>query len=189
MRRFFFLLLIPGPLFAAANKPVKVYQKTLLSLNAGHTSIVLDSGSYSDPGYVFSLGRFLKPKFALTAHYALTADTNGSSNLNGLGLEARYYFYHTEAGHELKAGDSRIRSFDRIFSYVSLQFLDRDVRTSRINISYSGFGLALGAGLKFDYHQSLSLMALIAQLKNAYGAAAAKSATYTHMGLVYSYLF
>jgi hypothetical protein len=166
----------------------KDYSKVQLNFSMGYTTLNLPVGSYSDPGLTFSGGYFLHPKLSLNGHYFLTSSPTGASNLNGLGLQAKYYFYHTESSFELKNEETRVRSFDRFFAYSSLQFLDREVRTSRLNISYSGFGISVGAGYKLNFRNSVGFDILGAQLKNAAGSTERQEASFMNMSIYFAHL-
>lgn len=167
----------------------KTFRRTLLSLSAGSASISIESGSYSDPGLTLSFGYFFLPKFSLHGHYFATASPSGASNMNGPGLQARYYFYNTETTFELEHRGGKISSYDRYYAYGSLGFLDRQIRTSRTTESFTGFAGSIGGGMKINKSDSLSLDVLQGSLESPAGTTDKEKATFTNISVAYSHLF
>lgn len=184
-----FSLLLSFHAICARKVSVKDYTKAHASVNFGYTTIDLPFGTFSDPGLTFNIGYFFLPKLSFNGHYFLTSSPTGASNMNGFGLQAKYYFYNTEASFELKHNDGMIKTFDRYFAYGSFNFLDRDIRTSRLNISYTGFGASLGGGYKIDFRNSIGIDLLAASLQNPAGSSAPGKATFTNFSVFYTYLF
>ncbi|MCM2348461.1 MAG: porin family protein [Bacteriovoracaceae bacterium] len=172
------------------NLPVKKgFHRTYLSANFGYATLDLPVGSYSDPGASFAVGYFFIPKLALDAHYFLTPSATGASNLNGFGLRGRYYFWNSEVTSFVEYQDSRVTTYDKFFGYVSLGFLDREVRTSSLSISYSGFGVSVGAGMKLDERSSIGVDLQRTKLENPSGSVIKEGADLNYLSVYYSYFF
>lgn len=191
MKYFFFFcaLFLIVPLALSKEAPEKDFLKNQLSGSFGYNTLTLPFGTFSDPGTTFSVGRFLLPKLSINGHYFLTLSPTGASNVNGFGFGGKYYFYNTETSFELEKGKSRIRNFDKYFAYGSFQFLDREVRTSRVNISFTGFALSVGGGYKLNFHNSIAVDFQTANLKSALGSTTGQDATLMNLSINYSYLF
>jgi hypothetical protein len=173
---------------SASATPLKKFTRFQATGQLGYASLGLSTGRYSDPSMTFGGSYYVISKLSFGAHYFLTPGPTGSSNMNGFGMSGKYYFYNTEASFTLEDKDKIIKSFDRYFAYGGFNFLDRDVRTSRLTISYSGFGLSVGAGKKINYYSSIGIELLAAQLKSPAGSAD-NDANFTNLSVFYSYLF
>jgi len=167
----------------------KDFKRVHLSLAAGSASISIPVGTYSDPGFSLSMGYFFHSKISINGSYFLTSSPTGASNLNGLGAQARYYLYNTETTFILKHREGKITTYDRFYSYAGLGFIDREIRTSRTNESYTGFSASLAVGMKFDERSSVSLEFLQGKLKSPSGTTTSTDATFTNLSAAYNYLF
>lgn len=188
------LLLISLLSFAASAETESVtvkkdFHRPYLSANLGYATIDLPIGSYSDPGIALNLGYFFLPELAVDAHYFLNPSATGASNLNGFGLRGKYYFWNSEVTSFVDYNDSRVTSYDQFFSYVSLSFIDREVRTSSLAISYSGFGASLGVGMKLDERSSVGIDFQRAKLENPSGSTVKSGADLNYLSFYYLYFF
>ena len=173
---------------ATTKNPRKEFSRVVAGLSLGQSTLKLNAGDYTDPGLTFSVGYYALPKLSLNASYFLTASPTGSSNMNGFGMSTKYYFLNTETSYILEDLNRKIKSFDRYFSYGGFHFIDRDVRTSKVTISYSGFGASLGAGYKLNYHEAIGIDLLGALLKSPTGSVT-KDAPFSNFSIFYNYLF
>lgn len=167
----------------------KDFYRPYLAANLGYATIDLPIGSYSDPGIALNLGYFFRPELAVDAHYFLNPSATGASNLNGFGLRGKYYFWNSEVTSFVDYNDSRVTNYDQFFSYVSLSFIDREVRTSSLAISYSGFGASLGVGMKLDERSSVGIDFQRAKLENPSGSTVKSGADLNYLSFYYLYFF
>lgn len=182
-------LLLPLSLYAEI-EPVDVnknFHKTYFTGNFGYASLDLPVGSYSDPGLSLGLGYFFYRKVAFDAHYFLTPSATGASNLNGFGVRAKYYFLNSETTSFIKIGKSKVTIFDKYFAYASLGFVDREVRTSSLSVSYSGFAPSAGWGYKFNDKSALGVDVQYSKLENPSGSAIKDGATLIYVSAFYTY--
>lgn len=182
-------LIVFGFANTALAKPTKKFSRAQVTTQLGVATLDTPLGNFSDPGINLGLNYYFLPKVVLNANYFLTVSSSGSSNFNGFGVQGKYYFWNSETSSELDNDGTKIIIFDKYFGYGSLGFYNRDIRTSQLTVSYSGFGVGLGGGIKLNAKNSVGLEVQRANMENPTGAESNGGGSFTYFSVFHSFLF
>lgn len=155
----------------------------LFNLQGNISTISLGSSSFSEFGLEPTVGFFPFKQLSFHGSYYAVAKPDGSSNLNGLGFSLRYYFLSPGAEVNLGSLGTTLISTPGIVPYAGLEFLERDLKASSTNLSFTGFSMTLGGDWRFHHKWFANAEFSYAALKSSLSSARVQDLKITTIGL------
>ena len=130
-----------------------------------------------------SVGFFPFKRLAIFGSYFAVAKPDGSSNLNGLGFSGRYYFISPGAEVNLSSLGTTVLVTPGIVPYAGLEYLERNLKASALNINFTGFSLLFGGDWHFHRKWYANAELSYGSLKNSLSSAAVQDLKLMTLGV------